>query len=114
MSGQEEDNPKEIEGEVLEQALNIETVAELKREKAAKKTAFTKVRRCLLTIIQREDVDSQEIKDICEELDIALENVMSAMDKLFDRYKIEKDNRAAERLGDEIEQIEIEYSSAQN
>ena len=39
---------------------------------------------------------------------------MSAMDKLFDRYKIEKDNRAAERLGDEIEQIEIEYSSAQN
>ena len=114
MSGQKEDNPKEIEGEVLEQALNIETVAELKREKAAKKTAFTKVRRCLLTIIQREDVDSQEIKDICEELDIALENVMSAMDKLFDRYKIEKDNRAAERLGDEIEQIEIEYSSAQN
>ena len=67
-----------------------------------------------MTIIQREDVDSQEIKDICEELDIALENVMSAMDKLFDRYKIEKDNRAAERLGDEIEQIEIEYSSAQN
>ena len=60
----------------------------MKREKAAKKTAFTKVRRCLLTIIQREDVDSQEI--------------------------IEKDNRAAERLGDEIEQIEIEYSSAQN
>ena len=114
MSGQEEDNPKEIEGEVLEQALNIETVAELKREKAAKKTVFTKVRRCLLTIIQREDVDSQEIKDICEELDIALENVMSAMDKLFDRYKIEKDNRAAERLGDEIEQIEFEYSSAQN
>ena len=49
MSGQEEDNPKEIEGAVLEQALNIETVAELKREKAAKKTAFTKVRRCLLT-----------------------------------------------------------------
>ena len=46
------------------------------------------MRRCLLTIIQREDVDSQEI--------------------------IEKDNRAAERLGDEIEQIEIEYSSAQN
>ena len=114
MSGQEEDNPKEIEGKVLEQAQNIETVAELKREKAAKKTAFTKVRRCLLTIIQREDVDSEEIKDICEELDIALENVMSAMDKLFDRYKIEKDNRAAERLGDEIEQIEIEYSSAQN
>ena len=37
MSGQEEDNPKEIEGEVLEQALNIETVAELKRERQQRK-----------------------------------------------------------------------------
>ena len=42
MSGQEEDNPKETEGEVLEQAQNIETVGELKREKAAKKTASYK------------------------------------------------------------------------
>ena len=40
MSGGEEDNPKETEGEVLEQAQNIETVGELKREKAAKKTAL--------------------------------------------------------------------------
>ena len=86
----------------------------MKREKATKKTAFTKVRRCLLTTIQREDIDSQEIKDICEELDTALENVMSAVDKLFDRYKIQKDSEGAERFGDEIEQIEIEYSSVQN
>ena len=109
MSGQKEDNPKEIEGEVLEQALNIETVAELKREKAAKNSAFTKVRRCLLTIIQRKDVDSQEIKDICEELDIALENVMSAMDKLFDRYKIEKGlSRKYDKFLDKIQQKEAE------
>ena len=67
-----------------------------------------------MTTIQREDIDSQEIKDICEELDTALENVMSAVDKLFDRYKIQKDSEGAERFGDEIEQIEIEYSSVQN
>ena len=36
------------------------------------------------------------------------------MDRLFDRYKIEKDSRGVERLGEEIEQIEIEYSNAQN
>ena len=40
MSGGEEDSPKETEGEVLEQAQNIETVGELKTEKAAKKTAL--------------------------------------------------------------------------
>ena len=46
----------------------METVGDLKREKATKKTAFTTVRRYLLTVIQREDVNSQEIKDACDEL----------------------------------------------
>ena len=114
MSGHEEENPKEPGGEVMEQVQDIETVGDLKREKAIKKTAFTKVRRYLLTVIQREDVNSQEIKDACDELDIVLENVMSAMDKLFERYKMDRESRSAERLGEEIEQIEIEYSNAQN
>ena len=114
MSGDEKENPKEPGGEVMEQVQDIETVGDLKREKATKKTAFTKVRRYLLTVIQREDVNSQEIKDACDELDIVLENVMSAMDKLFERYKMDRESRSAERLGEEIEQIEIEYSNAQN
>ena len=113
MSAHEEENPKEPGGEVVEQVQDIETVGDLKREKATKKTAFTKVRRYLLTVIQREDVNSQKIKDACDELDIVLENVMSAMDKLFERYKMDRE-RSAERLGEEIEQIEIEYSNAQN
>ena len=117
MSGKEEENPEELEGQFHEEAPDIqleETIGDLKREKATRKTAFTKVRRCLLSIIQREGIDSQEIKDTCEELDIALENAMRVMDRLFDRYKIEKDSRGVERLGKEIEQIEIEYSNAQN
>ena len=119
MSGQGKENPKESEeskGEVQEQVqdIQLEEIADLKREKATKKTAFTKVRRCLLTIIQREEVDMQELKDICDELDVALEHVMSAMDRLFYRYKMEKDRISSERLGEEIEQIEIEYSNAQN
>ena len=69
MSGQEEENPEELEGQFPEEAPDIqleETVGDLKREKATRKTAFTKVRRCLLSIIQREGIDSQEIKDTCE------------------------------------------------
>ena len=38
---------------------------------------------------------------------------MRIMDRLFDRYKIEKDSRGVERLDEEIE-LEIEYSNAQN
>ena len=73
MSGHEEEKSKEPRGEVMEQVQDIETVGDLKREKATKKTAFTKIRRNLLTMIQREDVNSQEIKDTCDELDIAIE-----------------------------------------
>ena len=39
---------------------------------------------------------------------------MRVMDRLFDRYKIEKDSRGVERLGEEIEEIEIKNSNAQN
>ena len=45
MSGHEEENPKKPGGEVMEQVQDIESVGDLKREKATKKTAFTKVRR---------------------------------------------------------------------
>ena len=39
---------------------------------------------------------------------------MSAMDTLFERYKMDRDSRSAERLGEEKEQIEIEYGNVQN
>ena len=117
MAEQNREKSKEPEDEVPRQVYDIqleETVGDLKREKATQKTAFTKVRRSVLTIIQREEVDIKELKDMCDELDIALENVMNVMNRLFDRYKIDKDRKNFERLGDEIEQIEIEYSNAQN
>ena len=58
MSGHEK-NPKEPADEVIEHIQDIEIVGDLKREKATKKTAFTNVRRCLLTIIQREDITNR-------------------------------------------------------
>ena len=51
------------------------------------------MRRSVLTIIQREEVDIKELKDMYDELDIALENVMNVMNRLFDRYKIDKDQQ---------------------
>ena len=75
---------KILEDEVPRQVYDIqleETVGDLKREKAAQKTAFTKVRRSVLIIIQREEVDIKELKDMCDELDIALENVMNVMNR---------------------------------
>ena len=46
MSGQEKKNSKELEGEVIEKVQDIETIGDLKRDKAAKKTYVTKARSC--------------------------------------------------------------------
>ena len=53
-----------------------ETVGDLKRAKAATKTALTKVRRYLLILLQRQDVNRQAIENSCDELDYALEKEM--------------------------------------
>ena len=43
-----------------------------------------------------------------------MENAIKVMERLYDRFKIDKVRKSADRLSDEIEQIEIEYSSGQN
>jgi len=108
MSSQEE-VLVEQEGDVV-----IETVGDLKRAKATAKTGFTKVRRYLLTLIQKPDVSREAIEDSCGELDHALERAMEVMENLASKYKIEKDHKNEDKLSGEIEQIELEYSDAQN
>ena len=66
MTEQNRENSKEPEDEVPRQVYDIQ-LEETVGEKAAQKTAFTKVRRSVLTIIQREEVDIKELKDMCDE-----------------------------------------------
>ena len=45
-----------------------------------------------MIIIQREDANVRKyVTDTCDELDIVSEDIMSTMDKLFERYKTDKD-----------------------
>ena len=46
-----------------------------------------------MTLIQREYADSEQIKGICKELSVALENAIKIMERLYERYKIGKDRR---------------------
>ena len=87
---------------------------ELKQLKAQAKTVFTRTRRQLLVIIQQNKVTTDEIKEECEALDIAQEEAMGIMARLLDKYIAEKDNKNSEKLSQEIGNIEIEYSDAQN
>ena len=90
------------------------TIIELKQQKARAKTVFTRVRRQLLVTVQQDNVSTDEIKERCEALDMAQEEVMDIMARLLDRYMALKDNKNSEKLSQEIDNIEIEYSDAQN
>ena len=86
----------------------------LSRGKAKAKSAFTRVRRHLLVHIQDEEVDVDSIKEMCDALDDSEQETMDIMLRLSDRYKDKNDSQANYKLSQEIEQLEIEYSSAQN
>ena len=52
---------------------------------------FTRARRQLLLIVQQDNVNTDEIKERCEALDIAQEEAMDIMARLLDRYMAVKD-----------------------
>ena len=103
-----------VETENVEQS-GREGIVELKQMKAKSKSAFTKVRRHLLVLIQDEEVDVDNIAKMCDTLDESEQETMDVMLRLSERYKGEKDSQTScYKLSQEIEQLEIEYTSAQN
>ena len=102
-------NSVEKEGEYLQ-----ETIVDLKQEKAKCKTAFTRSRRSLLVMLQQTDVTIDQIDEASEALNTIMEEAMNVMVRLSDRYKAQKDSKNCEKLSSEIEQIEVEFTDAQN
>ena len=94
--------------------LSVKNVVELKHSKARAKTAFTKARRVLLVLIQQRELTLDAIQEGCATLDMAQEEAMEAIEKLLDRFRTEKDYMSCEKLGKEVEMIEIEYTEVQN
>ena len=92
----------------------VENVTELKHSKARTKTAFTKTRRALLVLILQRELTLDTIQEACGTLNMAQEEATEAIEKLVDRFRTVKDYKSSERLGQEIEKIEIEYTDAQN
>jgi len=96
-----------------EQQLEDEMVA-LRQEKARTKTLFTKARRCLLVLLQERDVSVETIQSSCERVDGVLETVMDTMISLTDKYREVRDRNYTNKVCQEIETVEIEYSAAQS
>ena len=66
-------------------------------------------------LIQDEEVDVDNIAKMCDTLDESEQETIDIMLRLSERYKGEKDSQTScYKLSQEIEQLEIEYISAQN
>ena len=90
-----------------------DAIVALRQEKARTKIYFTKARRRLLVLIQEKDVIVAAVQEACEALDDALETAMDTMTSLTDKYKETRDRDSNSKLCQEIERLEIEYSTAQ-
>jgi len=87
---------------------------ELTQRKAKTKSAFTKARRSLLVYLTDKELKTDHITYICDMLDdCEIREAMDIMFQLAERYKGQKDVKDYEKVCQEIEQIEIECSSAQ-
>ena len=90
-----------------------ESIADLKQNKSRSKTVFTKARRCLLVLIQ-ENINVEKIDEECKQLKMLMEELSEVTGRLSAKYKLEKYSKSNDKLSSEIEQIEIEFTDAQN
>ena len=65
-------------------------------------------------MLQQIDVTIDQIDEASEALNTVMEEAMNVMVRLSDRYKAQKDSTNCEKLSSEIEQIEVEFTDAQN
>ena len=98
--------------EIVKQA--VESFVELKQMKAKAKSTSTKVRRCSLVLIQDEEVNIKTIHQMRDTLDESEQETMDIMIRLSEKYKGEQDSKSCCKLSQEMEQLETEYTSAQN
>ena len=87
----------------------------LKLEKSKSKSAFTKARYSLLHLFDEEDLPSCiEVRMASEKLNVCLDTAMEALSRLSAFYESEKDSTNDNKVCKEIEQIDGEYTIAQN
>ena len=86
-----------------------------KEEKCRAKTNFTRARRKLLSLIDDDHPPRRnEVRNGCENLDLVLEAALRIMENLSEEYSRRGDRYNRKKVGREMEQLESEFTEAQN
>ena len=89
-------------------------VEELKRQKARRKSAFTKARRAMLILLDEDLPSRREIRSQQQKVEDCQEEAMIAMEALTDKCLAEGDQEGIRKINEELETLEKECTSAQN
>ena len=96
-------------------ATNIkQQIEELKRQKARKKSSFTKARRAMLILLHEDLPSRREIRSQQQKVEDCEEKAMSVMETLIDMYTAIGDQESVKKINEELETLERECTSAQN
>ena len=88
---------------------------ELKQLKSRAKAGFTRSRHQLLQLLEEEDFPSRrQVRYAQQCLNSNQENAMEIMARLSDEYGRLNDRKSREKIGQEMEKLEHEFSEAQN
>ena len=107
-----EEQQKELEEEDSSAVQDEVSIIVLRQRKAGIKSAFTKARHSLLVSLTDKELKTENIKDLCDMLDDCEREAMDVMFQLVERYKGQKYRKNFKKVSEEIEQLEIECSSA--
>ena len=89
-------------------------VEELKRQKARKKSTFTKAKRAMLILLDEDLPSGREIRSQQPKVENCQEEAMGVMEALIDMYTAVEEQESVKKINEELETLENECTSAQN
>ena len=88
-------------------------IESLKQQKAKDKSAFTRIKNKLLSLLGEEDYPSRrEVKAVCQKLCEVQERTMSTMEELSQEYLSSKEKEKRKKLTNEMDRLEADFSEA--
>ena len=87
-----------------------ERTESLRQQKAKDKSAFTKIKNNLLSLLDEEDYPSRrEVKAACQKLCEVQECTMSTIEELSQEYLSSKEKEKRKKLTGEMDKLEAEF-----
>ena len=94
--------------------LLMNTIKDSKKSKATKRALFTRYKNRIIELLALGDIDLATLKGIKETITKTYEELMDILSKLESKYEENKDSNQQDKMIDEMETLNEEYSKIMN